>query len=58
MAHEGKEVIRHNEQTDNATVSTELQIVRLLHSVSLTIYPSQETFLGTSTTIKWAIPKG
>ena len=38
MAHEGKEVIWHKEQTDKATVSTELQIVGLLPSVSLTIY--------------------
>jgi hypothetical protein len=44
MAHEGKEVIRHKEQTDNATVFTELQMVRLLPSVSLTIYPSQKNF--------------
>jgi hypothetical protein len=58
MAYEGKEIIRHNEQIDNATVSTELQIVRLLPSVSWTIYPSQKTFLGTSTTINWAISKG
>ena len=38
MAHEGKEVIWHKEQTDKATVSTELQIVGLLPSVALTIY--------------------
>ena len=44
MAHEGKEVIRHNEQTDNATVSTALQIVRLLHSVSLKIIHLKKIF--------------
>jgi len=38
MAHEGKEVIRHNEQADNAAVSTELQMVRLLPSVFQVIH--------------------
>ena len=51
MVHEGKEVSRHNEQTDNATVSTEHQIVHLLPSVNVTIYSSSDTYLGTSTTI-------